>query len=79
MLTGLRPGWYVVADLYPRYLAWAEREKKPAVHPISVGISMRQLVGAGNVRVPSKGNTGRMFLLTDKHVSDSTLSTDPVG
>ena len=41
-LGGLTPGWYKTRDLYPRYVAWAEREGKTPVTVKALGESIKR-------------------------------------
>ena len=43
VIEGLAPGWYRTRDLWPRYLAWAEREGKTPGTKIRFGIVLRQV------------------------------------
>jgi hypothetical protein len=42
VLKGIEPGWYRTRDLYPRYVAWAERQGKKAASSKSLGESIRR-------------------------------------
>ena len=43
VLVGLEPGWYVARDLYPRYLAYAEREGLAPGSRAALGNALRRV------------------------------------
>jgi hypothetical protein len=47
MLRGLAPGNYTTRDLYPRYQAWAEREKKPVKSAQRLGMALKRVTPSG--------------------------------
>jgi hypothetical protein len=54
-LTGVTPGWYRTADLYPRYLAWAERSGRAPVTVQRLGVAIRR-----NLRLDSAYTQGHV-------------------
>jgi hypothetical protein len=65
-LRGLSPGRYTTAMLYPRYLAWAEREGVKPLKLPGLAHAMRALAGPAVEKLPSKHS---VWELSRQHVS----------
>lgn len=66
VLIGLEPGWYTVRDLYPRYLAWAEREKVNPATKIQYGMTMRRITEASGSSGPNVFGHVRLYGVTEE-------------
>lgn len=76
LVTGLRPGRYTTAQLYPRYQVWAENERRATIGRHAFGIYLRRFVGPENVERGS-GNSGRIYRLKPEHVGHSQAEEKP--
>lgn len=43
-LAGVKPDWYRTKDLYPRYLAWAQRQGKDPASAKTLGEMIRRVL-----------------------------------
>lgn len=44
ILAGMTPGWYTVASLWPRYLAWCRRTERAPATRMMIGLGLRRLI-----------------------------------